>query len=195
MKNIMDENIDERIERVTRSVASKKKDIESWQREAEKKKKNSKRSLLIGVSAAASVAILAGVGIHYITITEDSPQNDEPITYEYGAKQSSMIFRGGSDDSESIIEKMIELEEYDEALKGIEAFMGDTVIDSSLPQERQEYIRTLQELRAYKLEWLKIQTLLKLKRNDEAVELLQIYSLKDGENQKEAQELLKELKK
>lgn len=195
MKNIKDENINERIERVTKSVAAKKRDMAIWEHEATKKKNNTKRHLLIGVSAAASVAILAGVGIHFISFSHSNPQYDESKPYEYGTNQSSTILRGGSDDYESVILNLIELDEYDDALKGIESFMSDTVIDSTLPKERQEYIRSLQEYRAYKLEWLKIQILLKLNRKDEAEKLLQIYSLKEGKNQNEAQELLKELKK
>ncbi len=43
MKNIKDENINERIERVTKSVAAKKRDMAIWEHEATKKKNNTKR--------------------------------------------------------------------------------------------------------------------------------------------------------
>lgn len=192
-----EENVDERIERVIRSVAAKKKDMAMWNTENAKIKLRNKQIRIFGLSAVASVAIIAVVGIWYLTFywKESGPKQDlspSYVSYEYSAKQPSYDY--SSEDSDIIaVESLIDSKRYEEALEAIEAILADTIIDSKLPMERKNQIRMLQEDKAYELEWIKIQTLIKLNRKTEALDLLTNYVEMSGPNQIKAKELMDEL--
>ena len=53
------------------------------------------------------------------------------------------------------IAKMIDEGKYEEALGAIEEMLADTIIDKSLPEEEQEYLKAEQELNRKKLDALK----------------------------------------
>lgn len=192
-----EEKIDERIERVIKSVATKKKDMAMWDTENEEMKLQNRRKRNFGLSVAASVTVLAVVGSTYLIFywKESGPSSDLSLSnasYEYSAKQPSFDYSSESSDIKAI-ESLIDSERYEEALEAIEAILADTIIDSKLPIERKKQIRILQEDRAYELEWIKIQTLIKLNRKAEALDLLNLYVEKAGSNQYLAKQLQKDL--
>lgn len=184
-----EEDIDNRIERMIKSVASKKADMAKWEDqrvEAEKKRKVLfRKRTMYAVSAAASVVIICGVGISiYMNRTVES---------NFGITSSAPIYRGSSSDISSIA-ALIESAEYTQALADIDATMADTILDSSMLVERRKYLRSVQQNQNYELTWMKINVLLKLDKKQEAINLLNDYVDQDGEHQAEATKLLKELK-
>ena len=90
---------------------------------------------------------------------------------------------------------MIKESRYEDALHAINGSLADTVIEKGISQERYDYQRKLIDCHNYELIWLKITMLLRLGSTDEAVSLLSIYVNEEGEHQKDAQNLLKELRK
>ena len=197
MKNKNEENIDERIERVLRSVAAKKEDMTIWSTEKTKRELRYRRIRNFGVSAAASVAVLVGVGSWYMIFYwkeagQTSDLSPSPMSYEYSPKQYSSNYKGDSSDIESV-ESLIESERYEDALDAIEAILVDTLIDPTLSLERKREIMVFQEDKAYALEWIKIQALIKLNRKADALDLLNHYVEISGSNQNKAKELIDEL--
>lgn len=185
-----EEDMDKRIERAVRSVAPKRLDIARWENdrvETERRRRViKKRWLAYGIPAAASVAVIAGIGLR---------QYQQSVSYSpnFGMSSSSeVVFRGGSHDIMEI-EEMIDSGKYDEALKAIGTELADTAIDEKLPEEQKSYIRDMQEMQVYDLEWLKVQTLVKQGKRGEALKLLKEYTQKDGAHREEALKLLKEL--
>lgn len=183
-----EEEIDKRIERVVESVGSKKAAMRQWEssRVASEMQRNvaAKRWRTYGISAAASVVVICGVGLGIFLNRVGS--ND------YGVTSSAPAYRGGSYDI-SEIQAMIDSTQYEKALQAIEATMADTIIDSSFTSERQEYLRSLNANREYELTWLKVDILVKTKKTDAAISLLKEYVKTDGVHQNEAKELLHKL--
>ena len=199
MKNMNEENIDERIERVIKSVASKKEDMIIWNTEKAKRELRNRRMRNFRVTAAASVAVLVGIGTCYMIFfwKEAGPSSDlspSQISYEYSPKQDSSNYIDESSEIEAV-ESMIKSERYEDALEAIEAILADTLIDPTLSLERKKQIRGFHEEKAYALEWIKIQTLIKLNRKTEALDLLNHYVRIYGPNQFLAKELMDELNK
>ncbi len=189
MKNRKEENIDDRIERVTKSVAAKKKALEIWEQEAEKQPNNTKRTILLGISVAASVTIISIIGINYFSIDTHTPEDSSFVSYEYSALQPSSQNNGQDYDIEAV-KVLMDSEKYGDAIEAIDAIMADTLIDPALSLEKMKEIRMLHKSRTYELEWLKIQSLIRLNKNVEAEKLLKEYSKIEGQHQKEAQEIL-----
>ena len=197
MKNMNEENIDERIERVIKSVASKKEDMTIWNTEKAKRELRYRRMRNFRVTAVASVAVLVGVGTCYMIFYWKEPGSSSnlspsPISYEYSPKQDAANYIDGSSEIEAV-ETLIKSERYEDALEAIEAMLADTLIDPTLPLERKRQIRVFLEDKAYELDWIKIQTLIKLNRKTEALDLLRHYVEISGSNQNKAKELIDEL--
>lgn len=183
-----DEDLDKRIERVVESVGSKKDAMRRWESDRisseMKREVAAKRWRAYGISAAASVVIICGIGISlYVSRSRDG---------DSGVAALAPIYRGGSCDI-SEIQAMIDSVLYDKALQAIDATLADTVIDRSFTLERQVYLRDLNANREYELTWLKIDILVKTEKTDEALLLLKNYVMKEGAHQKEAEELLHKL--
>lgn len=184
-----EEDIDKRIERVIESVGSKKADMRQWESErlSNEFKRNvaAKRWRTYGISAAASVVVICGIGLGFF-MNRGGNSN-------YGVESSSApIYRTGTCDI-SEIQSMIDSKHFDEALQAIDATMADTVIDPSFTPERQEYLRSVNDNRNYELNWLKIGILVKQEKTNQAVALLKEYIKSDGVHQDEAKELLQTL--
>lgn len=183
-----EEDIDKRIERVAKSVGSKKAAMRQWESErvSNELRRNvaAKRWRTYGISAAATIVVICGIGFGFLI--NRGGNND------YGITSSAPIYRGGSCDIPEI-QAMIDSAYYDKALQAIEVTMADTVIDASFTPERQEYLRSLNANRNYELEWLMIGALVKSKRTDEATSHLKEYTSKEGVHQEEAKTLLNKL--
>lgn len=179
------DNIDNRIERVIESVASKKAAMRQWESDRisleMQRKVIMKKWRTYGISAAASVVVICGVSLGIFL--------NRGGNNEYGVTSTAPVYRGGSCDI-SDIQEMIESDNYAEALQAIDVTMADTVINPSFTSERQEYLRSLNENRNYELEWLKINIFIKTKKADEAISSLKEYVKSDGVHQAEAKELL-----
>lgn len=204
MKNMKEDNIDERIERVIRSVAAKKKDINMW--ESERTNFGSGNSALKKrwiISSAAAAVLITLVGVSYLrhvtysnerelsrSMSEDEGDLESIVDIYYG----NPVFRGGERDITEI-EIMIKECQYEDALLAINTALADTVIDAEMSQERYDYQRNLIDLQNYELTWLKITTLLKLGKTEEAVALLKDYVNETGDHQIDAQNLLNKLRK
>ena len=192
MKNSIKDNIDKRIERVVRSVATKKELMAIWNTEKEKRNSQNRQIRKFAVKAAASIVIIVGVGMGVMIFYWKEPGPASQLTYEYSAKQLSSDYSSESFDIETV-ESLLESERYEDALEEIEAIMADTIIDPMLPLENKKRIRILLEDRAYELEWIKIRTLIMLDRKNDAVDLLNLYVEKAGPNQYLAKQLQKDL--
>lgn len=183
-----EEDIDKRIERVIESVASKKAAMSQWESDRISSEMQSKvatkRRRIYGISAAASVVVICGVGLGIFL--NRSGDND------YGVTSTAPVYRGGSCDI-SEIQSMIDSDKYVEALQAIEATMADTVIDPSFTSERKEYLRNVNNNREYELTWLEIDILVKTEKYEEAITLLKEYVNTDGIHQEEAKHLLHKL--
>ena len=185
-----EDNIDKRIERVAESVGSKTAAMRQWEADRVsdelKRKIAAKRWRTYGVSAAASIVLICGIGFgFFINRGEDT---------DYGVTSTAPVYRGGSCDIVEI-QAMIDSARYEEALQAIDVTLADTVIDPSFTSERQDYLRSVNANREYELTWLKVNVLIKSGQKTEAISLLKEYVKKDGEHLKEAQTLLKDLTK
>lgn len=183
-----EENIDNRIERIIESVGSKKAAMSQWESERittdMKRKIVAKRWRTYGISAAASIVVVCGIGFSiYFNRTVDG---------DFGVSSSTPIYRGGSCDI-SEIQSMIDSAYYDKALQAIDVTLADTLIDASFTEERKEYLRNLNANRDYELIWLKIDVLVKSKKTAGAVSLLKEYVDREGAHQDEAKSLLHDL--
>lgn len=183
-----EEDIDKRIERVVESVGSKKAAMRQW--ESERKSYEIRRAVAFkrwrnyGISAAASVVVICGVGLGiFLNRGGDN---------EYGVTSTAPVYRGGSCDIPEI-QSMIDSDKYVEALQAIEASMADTVIDPSFTSDRQEYLRNVNNNRKYELTWLKVDILVKTEKQEEAITLLKEYVNVDGIHQEDAKHLLHNL--
>lgn len=188
-----EEDIDKRIERVIESVASKKSDMSRWgkeYKEAEIRHRVArKRWWIYGISAAASVIVICGIGIG--TLLKEGDRNVHGVSYpEYTS--TATLYRGGAADL-SEISAMIDSAKYDEALGAIAISMADTTIDLSYTPERQQYLRDLNKSRIYELKWMKIDVLIKSGRKNEAIKLLESFVKEEGVHKSEAKKLLKSL--
>ncbi len=180
----MKDEMDERIGRVICSLASKKKEMAMWNEEMHRQEVRKKvlvrRWRVYGLSAAASLAIVFGVGFSLFRSENDS----ESFEFDF----SQPVYRAGSSDFGDIV-SMIESGKYGDALHAINEAMADTVIDPSFTSEHREYLRSLNAVRSYELTWLKIATLVKSGKEDDAIKLLEIYKNEDGVHRDEAIEL------
>lgn len=185
-----EEDIDNRIERVVKSVASKKAEMSKWESERKSPEVHcvvtSKRWRIYGISAAASVVVLCTIGIGLYM--------NRPSNTDYGVTSSAPIYRSGSADIDEI-KTMIVSEKYKEALHAIDATIADTIIDPTFTKERQEYLRSVNHNQEYELTWLKIKVLNKLDKKQDAMSLLGKYTQIEGLHQTEARELLEKMKK
>lgn len=183
-----EDNIDKRIERTIESVGSKKAAMCQWESDRvsseQKRKVAAKRWRTYGISAAASVAVICGIGISFY-FTRYEAGNPDMTT-------SAPIYRSGSSDIAEI-HTMIDSGKYEMALRAIDATLADTIIDPSFTQERQEYLRDLNANQDYELTWLKINILVETGKKTEAIKLLKDYIKRDGEHKQEAETLLKDL--
>lgn len=185
-----EENIDKRIERVIESVGLKKAAMRRWESDRISSDSNrkiaAKRWRTYGISAAASIVVICGVGLGFFL--NRSGGKDPGVT------STAPIYRGGSCDI-SEIQTMIDSSKYEMALQAIDVTLADTVIDPSFTQERQDYLRSLNTGREYELLWLKIDVLVKSRKTEEAISLLDEYVNYEGEHKKEALEILNKLKR
>lgn len=186
-----EEDIDKRIERVVKSVASKKAEIAQWEsvRKSSEIRRTvaSKRWRTYGISAAASVVVIFAIGIGvYI--------NNRPGEQDFGIYSSPSMYRGGSAGIDEI-KAMIDSAKYQVALQAIDATIADTIIDPKYSQERQEYLRSVNKNQEYELIWLKIQLLVKLNKRQDAYNILETYVNQEGSHQVEAQGLIEKMKK
>lgn len=185
-----EDNIDNRIERIAESVGSKKAAMRLWETDRVsdelKRKVAAKRWRTYGISAAASVVVICGVGLG-IFLNRDRGN-------DYGVTSTAPVYRGGSCDIVEI-QAMIDSAKYEEALQAIDVTLADTLIDPSFTSERQDYLRSVNANREYELIWLKINVLIKSGKKTEAIPLLNEYVKVEGEHQKEAQTLLNDLTK
>lgn len=184
-----EEDIDNRIERVVKSVASKKAAMALWESERKSSENrravNSKRWRIYGISAAASVVVICAIGIG---INRNRPGNAD-----YGMTSSAPVYRAGSSEIEEI-KVMIDSGEYEEALQSIDSTMADTIVDPTYTEERQEYLRSVNKEQLYELTWLKIQVLVKLEKEKEAKNILENYVQNEGTHQTEAKSLQKKMR-
>ncbi|MGM9815931.1 MAG: hypothetical protein ACI304_02585 [Lepagella sp.] len=196
-----EENIDQRIERIIQEVASKQTEMSQWSKEYElsqaKERLRRRRRIIYGVSAAASVAIVLGIGISLMMVDRGTP--DAGMDMTPGAEMSlgeptGPVYRGGGNEI-AMIETMIDSAKYGEALTAINTTMADTMIDPECTPERREYLKSLNDDRNYELEWVKIDLLIKMGNKEEAVKLLEDYVKVIGVHQDEAKKLLKQLKR
>lgn len=184
-----EDNIDKRIQRVTESVGSKKAAMRQWEAERVANELNrkvaAKRWRTYGISAAASVVLICGIGLGFFINRGDN---------DYGVTSIVPVYRGGSCDITEI-QAMIDSAKYDMALQTIDITLADTVIDPSFTPERQDYLRSVNANREYELIWLKINVLVKSGKKSEAISLLEEYVETDGEHLNEAHTLLNDLTK
>lgn len=183
-----EENIDNRIERIIESVGSKKAAMRQW--ESERITEEVKRKIAVkkwrtyGISAAASIVVVCGIGFGiYFNRTVDG---------DFGVSSSTPLYRGGSCDI-SEIQSMIDSAYYDKALQAIDVTLADTLINASFTEERKDYLRNLNANREYELVWLKIDVLVKCEKKADAISLLKEYVNADGVHQEEAEQLLHKL--
>ena len=185
-----EDNLDKRIERVAESVGKKKAAMRQWEADRIsdelKRRFAAKRWRTYGISAAASVVVICGVGLG-IFLNRDRGN-------DYGVTSAAPVYRGGSCEIAEI-QAMIDSSKYEMALQAIDVTLADTVIDPSFTSERQVYLRSLNTDREYELIWLKINVLVKSGKKTEAVPLLEDYIKTDGRHQKEAKILLNDLTK
>lgn len=185
-----EDNIDNRIERAVESVSSKKAAMRQWESDriaSEMRRKDAaKRWRTYGISAAASVVVICGVGLGIFLNRGGS--------VGYGVTSSAPVYRGGSCEIPEI-QAMIDSTQYEKALQAIDMTLADTVIDPTYPEERQEYLRSVNKNQEYELTWLKIQMLVKLDKKHEAKKLLDTYIKTDGSHQIEAKGLLEKMEK
>lgn len=183
-----EDDIDKRIERVAESVGSKKAAMRQWETDRVsdelKRKVATKRWRTYGFSAAASIVLICGIGFGFFI--NRGGDNDCGVT------SSAPVYRGGSCDIIEI-QAMIDSAKYEAALQAIDVTLADTVIDQSFTSERQDYLRSVNANREYELTWLKVNVLIKGGKKTEAISLLKEYVKTEGEHQKEAQTLLKDL--
>lgn len=190
-----EDNLDKRIERVTESVGSKLAAMRQWESDRiaamARRKKTIKRWRIYGISAAASVIVICGVGIGILF--NGGGSNFQGVS---SLENTSMapVYRGGCCDV-SEIQAMIDSARYEPALWAIDATLADTVIAPSFTPERQEYLRSLNANREYELVWLKINVFVKTGKNGEAIRLLREYVETEGEHQTEARKLLNNLER
>lgn len=187
-QEINEQKLDDRIERVVKSVASKKAEMARWEAEYNNQQRRvaTKRWSIYGISAAACVAVAVGVGIHFLTV----PQNSTSIP----GVSTEVIYRGGSSELEEIA-TLINSHKEGEALVRIDSLMGDTILAPDMSEQRREYLREVQAVQQYELEWFKINALVNLGEKEDATKLLKSYVKKDGEHKGEAEKLLKGLTK
>lgn len=110
------------------------------------------------------------------------------------SSSDSPAIRGGIPDVDGI-ETLMSQGKYDMALAAIDVAMADTVIDGRLPRAEREYQRELLAYRNRELKWLRIQSLVELGREAEAVAMLRDYVKEQGPHRVDAEILLKQLVK
>lgn len=182
-----EEEIDNRIERVVKSVAAKKAEMTRWKVEHNIYRRGTRRRWgFYSISTAACVVVAIGVGIHFMT------------TFRHGdmstGVSSEVIYRGGSSELEEIV-SLINANKNAEAITRIDLLMGDTILSHDMTDQRRKYIREVQAVQRYELEWIKINALVNLGQKDEAIELLKSYIKKDGEYNGKAEIMLNALSK
>lgn len=185
-----EDNIDKRIEIVADSVGSKKAAMRQWEADRIsdelKRRFAAKRWRTYGISAAASIVLICGIGLGlFINRGGDN---------DYGVTSTAPVYRGGSCDIVEI-QSMVDSAKYEAALQAIDVTLADTVIDPSFTSERQDYLRSVNANREYELIWLKINVLIKSGKKADAIPLLEEYVKDEGEHLKEAQNLLNDLTK
>lgn len=183
-----EEILDSRIERVIGSVASKKAEMELWDKQYNEAQLHravvARRKRTFLISVAASIVLLGGIGVSLYVNRGGNGTTDIQL--------SMPVYRGGSADISEIY-AMMDSRKYDEALLAIETTMADTAIDPSFTPERKEYLREVNRNQQYELTWLKIYVLVESGKKDEAIKLLQSYVEEKGQHQPEAKKLLKSL--
>lgn len=166
------------------SIASKLEQMEVWKRE-EQLRRSRRASRWC---AAASVALVGLCG--YLAMVPDAPQRGLSLQTATGA------MRGGTDYSE--IESEIGRGDYSSALRAIDVQISDLnkefSVDSSLPADNKEYIRSLYKMNSIQLTWLKAQALLGLHRKEEARILLREVANSDSDYARDAGRLLELIK-
>lgn len=189
-----EEDIDSRIERAVNELASKKALMAEWEREraaeAARKALRIRKMRTYGVSAAASLIVVAAVGTGLYLSHSGSDGPGVAMT----SHDSAPVFRGGNVGQTEIM-ALMDADRYEDALKAIDEALADSIIDPALPDEQQEYMRNLYGILRYDMTWLKIRSLIRLDRKEEAIGLLRDYVREDGENQTAAKHLLNELTK
>lgn len=183
-------NLDKLIERVAESVGSKKAAMRQWEADRVsdelKRKIAAKRWRTYGISAAASIVLICGIGLGFFI--------NRGVENDYRVTSTAPVYRGGRCDIVEI-QAMIYSSKYDEALQAIEVTLADTIIDSSFTPERKDYLRSLNTNREYELNWLKINALIHSGKKTEAIPLLREYVKKNGVHQNEALNFLNDLAK
>lgn len=210
-----EEDIDSRIERGVRDLAAKKALMKEWNRElgfnetdilsdrplACEPAPPNRRILWRRVSVAASVVVVAAVGIGIILNRHTSSRPDLTFTSSVSTapssaglefSSSSFEYRGGSDEIADV-ERLMEEARYGEAIHAIDSIQADTVTEAVMSEDEKDYQRRYREIRDYNLTWIKIQCLVKSGRKEEAVAILRVYVKEDGGHLTEAKDLLNKL--
>lgn len=212
-----EEDIDSRIERGVRNLATKKTLMREWKMKSglsggdlfretrpaacSPKRRPDRRFCWSRISVAASVVVVAAVGIGVILNSRSTGREDMAFTppvstapsssgLEYSS--SSFEYRGGLDEI-SDMEKLMDQARYGEAIHAIDSIQADTVTAAGMSEDERDYQRRYREIRDYNLTWIKIRCLVKSGRKEEAVAILRVYVNEDGGHLTEAKDLLNEL--
>lgn len=163
--------------------------IKRW--ENEKARYRRRRRLRIAItSAAAAVAMLAGLSA-WLFFSRQQPDLPAP--------DSSAILYRSADNGIPEIDSMITSGQYSSALDRVNQLCDryDSDINAfkavESPTEEQAYEQALTEEIVYNLGWRKINLLIALDRDDEALPLIREYRFKIGPHQKDAHELWRKL--
>lgn len=162
--------------------------VKQW--ENEKNRCRRRRIRLAFTSAAAAIALIAGLSA-WLSISK-SPTDLPPTD------SSAVIYRA-ADNGIPEIDSMITSGRYAPALEKVNQLY--TRYNSDLnslkavqsPTEEQAYEQALTEEIIYNLGWRKINLLIALGRDDEAVPLIRDYRFKIGPHQNDAHELSRKL--
>lgn len=162
--------------------------IKQW--ENEKNRCRRRRIRLAVTSAAAAIALLAGLSA-WLFISKPPTDLPSPDT-------STIIYRS-ADNGIPEIDSMITSDKYASALEKVNQLCAryDSDLNSlkavESPTEEQAYEQALTEEIIYNLGWRKINLLIALGRDDEAVPLIRDYRFKIGPHQNDAHELSRKL--
>ena len=107
---------------------------------------------------------------------------------------SEVIYQVDSSELKEIV-NLINANKNAEAITRIDLLMGDTILYSDMRVQHRKYLRKVQAVQQYELEWFKINALVNLGQKDEAFELLNSYIKKEGDYEGKVEIMLNELSK
>lgn len=198
-----EEDIDNRIERVIKSVGAKRAEMARWAEEREGREKREKREenfasrsssrkwLRYGIPVAASLVVVCSIGLG-ILFTRVGSGSESSRGFGSSSTSVYVTFRGGASAEHNII-ALMDSARYEEALELVNEELADTAIPADYTIERRAYIKQVNQARDYQLTWLKVEILLKEERIEEAKEILDGYRHLHGEHQEEALKIYKQI--